>query len=118
MRFLADEHIPTRLILQLRAQGHKVSRASERPLAGQPDHVLIRMAKRQHAVLITSDLGFANLRVYPPRTHPGIVVIRTRSQSAPIVTDAFLRFLRSQAARYLAGSLVIVEETQTRIRRS
>lgn len=118
MRFLADEHIPARLIAYLRFHGHHVIAASDPPLAGEPDTTVFRVAKQRRAVIITLDLDFANIQAYPPRTHHGIVVIRTGSQSARIATEAFVRFLHSRAVRYLPGSLVIVEETRTRIRRA
>jgi len=31
-------------------------------------------------VLMTLDLDFANVQAYPPKSHPGIVVFRSKSQ--------------------------------------
>ena len=117
MRFLADEHIPTRLVQALRLLGHEVIRASGPPLTGASDDLLFRVARRRRAVLLTLDLDFANLQRYPPGTHPGIVILRTHSQSAQAVTDATLRFLRMPVVRSLRGALIIVEDARTRVRR-
>jgi len=70
------------------------------------------------AVLVTADLEFANLLLFPLGSHAGIIVTRTpNSVSIQQVQQLLLDALESLAGEDLRGHLVIVEVGRTRVRR-
>jgi hypothetical protein len=78
----------------------------------------MEVCSRESMALITMDTGFANQKVYPAGTYPGIIVMRIRNQGAGNVLLVIQRFLEGQDdLEDLSGCTVIVEEHRIRIRR-
>jgi predicted nuclease of predicted toxin-antitoxin system len=67
-------------------------------------------------ILVTLDLDFANLLNYPPKAHPGIIVLRLQVQNTPAIVSALRRFLQQAELDELKGCLTIVDEFRYRIR--
>ena len=63
--------------------GFEADTVSDEKLSGAPDSVLSERCRSEDRVLMTLDLDFANVRAYPPKSHPGIVVFRPESQDKP-----------------------------------
>ncbi|HET6929689.1 MAG TPA: DUF5615 family PIN-like protein [Candidatus Acidoferrum sp.] len=76
MKFKVDENLPVECAESLPAAGHDAATVSEEALSGSQDPVLFDHCKKEERILVTLDLDFANVQVYPPRTHPGTVVLR------------------------------------------
>jgi predicted nuclease of predicted toxin-antitoxin system len=73
-------------------------------------------AQKRHAVLVTGDEDFTDVRRFPTGTHHGIIVVRlqgTKEQRAASLMDA-LKQLQGQS---LYGTLVIVELGRVCVRR-
>ena len=68
-------------------------------------------------MLVTFDVGFGNLRAYPPGTHNGIVLLRLADQRPDATLDVLRRFLIGHALDDLAGALIVVSDDRVRIRR-
>jgi hypothetical protein len=69
------------------------------------------------AILITRDLGFANIRQFPPGSHEGIVVARMpRLAPARWLASEITALLKGQEAG-LKGATTIAEPGRLRIRR-
>ena len=117
MRFKLDENMPDSLVADLTAAGHDAATAVQEQLAGAVDPTLAGYAASEGRVIATFDLDFADIRRYPPGTHPGIVVFRLRSQDIGSCHAAFARLLANVAEADVAGNLVIVEDRSIRIRR-
>jgi hypothetical protein len=66
---------------------------------------------------MTFDTDFADIRRYPPGTHPGIVVFRLRDQRWATLEPPATRLLEQGKLEDLASSLAIVTETRVRLRR-
>ena len=64
-----------------------------------------------------SNLGFADIRAYPPASHAGVVVLRLTDQRPGTVADVVRRFLGDYDLDALVGHLVVVTETLVRLRR-
>jgi predicted nuclease of predicted toxin-antitoxin system len=77
LKFKIDENLPTEYAPILREAGFEADTVSDEKLSGAGDSVL------SECVLMTLDLDFANVQAYPPKSHPGIVVFRSKSQDKP-----------------------------------
>ena len=78
MRLKADENIPARVIDLLRRHDYDVSTVVDQEMVGAHDRVLAEATASEDRILITLDRGFADVRLYPPGTHPGIFVLHAR----------------------------------------
>lgn len=76
MRFLVDEDLPRSLARRLSCAGLDALDVRDAGLRGHTDSEVAARAQADGRVLVSADLGFANILVFPPGTHPGIVVAR------------------------------------------
>lgn len=75
--FLADECVFVSTVRLMRDLGLQVRRVQELNLIGAEDQEVFQKAQQMKAVLVTNDKGFGDVRVYPPSSHRGIIVLRT-----------------------------------------
>jgi hypothetical protein len=68
-------------------------------------------------LLVTFDLGFGDVRRYPPGGHDGIILLRLEDQHPELVLDVLRRLLAQQDLDSVEGALVVVTDTTVRIRR-
>lgn len=116
MRLKLDENLSRHLKADIAALGYDVDTAFDEGLLSRPDGEIVSAAKAERRVLLTLDRRLADLRRYPPGTHPGIVVFRPMRFGRQAVRVFVLAFLSSLKAESVAGCLTVVEPDQTRIR--
>lgn len=68
-------------------------------------------------MLVTFDLGFGDVRTYPPASHSGVVILRLADQRPDAVADVLRRFVADYDLDALSGHLVVVTESLVRLRR-
>ncbi len=86
-------------------------------MLGKSDAEVGAAAKSEGLILFTLDLEFADLRKFPPGTHPGIVLFRPQSMG-PLATNRFIvNFAKETDITALSGCTVVVDPTRVRIRR-
>ena len=83
---------------------------------GAADPKLAEVAREEKRALVSLDLDFANIRVYPPHEYPGNIVLRLKQQDRPHVLQVCRRLLTVLSEESLKGYLWIVEEDRIRIR--
>jgi predicted nuclease of predicted toxin-antitoxin system len=114
-RLLIDESLPVSLVDLLSATGHETVHALAVGLGGAPDDDVFRQALEQGRILVTRDMGFADIRRYPGPT--GIVVIRYRGN---VVSRQFVESLRARLTEVdldsLEDKVLILEPNRSRIR--
>lgn len=66
MRLKTDENLPEELAALFREKGFDCLTALDQGLAAQPDSVVSAACREEGRILVTLDLGFANIRAYPP----------------------------------------------------
>jgi len=116
MRFKIDENLPLQAAELLRTAGHDAATVLEQQMGGTDDATLSEVCRHEGRALVTLDAGFADIRSYPPRDYPGIMVLRPESQSREAIVsllDGVLGLLDREA---LERKLWIVEEGRVRIR--
>ncbi len=81
------------------------------------DNILWQQVCAERRLFITLDLEFLDVRRFPPGTHPGILLVRSRNRSRQAVLEILSRVLHEHPLETLKGCLIVADETQTRIRR-
>lgn len=69
-RFKLDENLPHDAALLLRNRGHDVHTVLDEQLGGHTDERVLDAARVEDRILVTYDLDFSNIRIYPQRTTP------------------------------------------------
>jgi predicted nuclease of predicted toxin-antitoxin system len=117
MRFKIDENLPDEASELLSQSGHDAITVLAQRMGGGSDPTLARVCAAEGRTLVTLDLDFADIRVYPPAEYSGFIVLRPLSQAKEHV----LALLREVTARLpadgLTGQLWVADETGVRIRR-
>ena len=103
MLFKIDENLPVEVAETVH---------SER-VTGVSDQQLSEICQQENRILMTLDIGFANIRTYPPQDFPGLVVIRSKRQDKPSILNKVMVAFEQEE---LVGKLWIVEENRIRIR--
>ena len=67
--------------------------------------------------VVTLDLGFADIRKFPPADHSGLIVLRVADQARGHILGVMAMVLRLLEREPLEGRLWIVTDAAVRIRR-
>jgi predicted nuclease of predicted toxin-antitoxin system len=116
VRLKLDENVPRDVEALLRDSGHDVQTVLEERLGGNPDPRVLEACRGESRVLITFDLDFSNIRLYPPASHSGVGVLRPHTQSIDntlVLLTGALVALETESVR---ARLWIIEPGQVRIR--
>lgn len=116
VRFKLDENLPRDAEALLRDAGHDVQTVLEERLGGNPDPAVFEACRGESRVLITFDLDFSDIRLYPPAGHSGIWLLRPHTQSIGntlVLLKGALVALGTESAH---ARLWIVEPGNVRIR--
>ena len=116
MRLKLDENLSRHLKPILAGLGHDVLTAADENLLSRPDTVIAAAAFKEERILLTLDIEFADLRKYPPGTHPGIIMFRPPS-FGPLSVNTFIAdFIRSADVSRFISCVAIVDPTHVRVR--
>jgi predicted nuclease of predicted toxin-antitoxin system len=116
LRFKLDENLPQRAEQALRGLGHDVETALSEGLSGAEDPRLLSACIAEDRILVTLDLDFADIRVYPPGSHRGVWVLRPAQQSFDVVVQLVVAGVRLAAVERTSGQLWVIDERRVRIR--
>jgi predicted nuclease of predicted toxin-antitoxin system len=105
MRFKVDENLPDDIAMVLRNRGHAAETVYEEGLRGKDDGTIAVRCQQEGRVLVTLDLDFANITVYPPEDSPGFIVLRVVDQSRSHMLQVFTRIFNLIDQEPLAGHL-------------
>lgn len=116
MKFKIDENLPAEFAAVLGEAGFEAATVAEERLSGTTDSALLELCRTEERVLVTLDLDFANVQSYPPETHSGIIVFRSKSQDKLTLIDLLKRIVPVLKGRSAAGQLWIVQPDRIRYR--
>jgi predicted nuclease of predicted toxin-antitoxin system len=116
MRFKTDENLPEEFAEILRTAGWDALSVVEQQLGGMVDPKIARICVAERRVLITLDLGFSDIRSYPPNEHAGIIVLRPGQQDKPSVLAIANRLIMALHDHPIDNELWIVDDRRIRIR--
>ena len=118
MKFKVDENLPKEVAELLTQAAHDAVTVNDEGLQGTLDTKLAQICRTEERVLVTLDMGFADIRSYPPQSLPGLIVLRLAKLDKTTVLDTLRRTIPLVGQEPLAQHLWIVEETRIRIRGS
>jgi predicted nuclease of predicted toxin-antitoxin system len=116
VKFKIDENLPLELVNLLNSVGHDVASVLDQKLGGAIDSTLAEHCRAEGRALLTLDLGFADIRRYPPERFPRLVVLRVRRHDTPYLLDVVRQLLPRLSTEPLPSHLWIVEEGRLRVR--
>ncbi len=115
IRFKLDENLPHDAAVLLQETGHDVHTVLAEHLGGNPDPQVFGASQEEKRILVTFDLDFSDIRIYPPAGHHGVWILRPHTQSienALTLLRSALRVLESEPTK---GRLWIIEPERVRI---
>jgi len=117
MRFLVDHCVWGKTIKLLKKQGYEVITLKELNKQDAPDQEVIKIAKSKSAILITNDLDFGNIFLYPPSQFGGVIVLRISPEKEDAGHRTLLDYLDRVTQEKISKTLVIVDHQKCRIHR-
>lgn len=116
MRFKIDENLPVEVADILQQAGHEAETVRAENLVGVNDQHLSAVCQEEKRILITLDLGFADIRSYAPEGSPGFIVLRSKRQDNSTILITIQNLVSAFEKEEVVGKLWIVEEKRIRIR--
>ena len=116
MRLKLDENLSRHLKPVLSDLGHDVLTAADEGLLSRPDTEVAAAAIQEQRMLLTLDVEFADLRKYPPGSHPGIILFRPLSFGPLSVNEFVTEFVRSTDLDRLSSCIAVVDPVRVRVR--
>lgn len=119
MRFLIDEDLPRATDRLLRQYGHEAIDVRDIGLRGATDAEIVAYAQKHELCLLSGDIGFADIRNYPPVKYSGIAILRlpAKATSATILTVLQSFLAQTEIVSPLKSKLAIIELGHVRIRK-
>ena len=119
MDFLIDECVFGKTKELLEKLGFSIISIVELGKAFCVNGEVIDLAKQQESILITNDLHFSDIALYPIGSHLGIIVLRLRTsevnEEMEKVHIVLTRLLKEVKLSELKGTLIIVDRNKYRI---
>lgn len=116
MKFKIDENLPIECTKLFKKLGYQADTVYDEKLNGSPDSTIYSVCIDEKKVLVTLDMDFSNIRLYPPDSHNGIIVLRLANQSKLKILNKINQILPILRQEQLAGHIWIIEEKKIRIR--
>ena len=116
MQFKIDENLPIDAASLIRSHGFDCLSVYDEELTGCPDSELIDVCREEKRILITLDIGFGDIRNYPPGENEGIIVMRLTHQDKQQILAMITNILPRFTTMPLVRRLWIVEQDRIRIR--
>lgn len=113
-----DEDLLPMVAAPIRDAGFTVATVVEQGWGGLADADLWRLIVEEGYYFVTADKGFADLRLRPPGTHPGILLLRPDRESIVDFRAMIMMVLVEHDLNSLEGTVTVVTPRGLRIRRS
>ena len=116
LAFKLDENMPAAAADLLRAAGCDVHTALDQNLGGKDDPTLAEVCRREDRALVTLDMDFADIRLYPPDQFAGLIVLRPGRQDIDQILFVMRNLIEKFESEPLRGRLWLATEVELRIR--
>jgi len=119
MRFLIDENLPRGVGNLLRQYGHEAIDIRDTELRGADDAHIAAYAQKQRLCLLSCDIGFGDIRNYPPGEYFGLLILRLPAKATSVTILTLLNgfLMQSKVVDQLSGKLAVIEIGRARIRK-
>ena len=116
MRFKIDQNLPVEFAALLREAGFEAHTVDDEGLGGADDSIISERIRDDRFVFVTLDLGFSDIRSYPPQEYSGIVVFRSKDQDKITLVSMVRRLILVLRERSPEGQLWVVQRDRIRFR--
>jgi predicted nuclease of predicted toxin-antitoxin system len=113
MHFKVDENLHVEIAALLRDRGHDALTVFDQGLRGRSDRDLANFTQSEGRVLISLDLDFSNILMFPPEKYPGLIVLRLWKKSRSVVRRIVNRVIDHLDKEPLTGRLWIMDCRRT-----
>jgi predicted nuclease of predicted toxin-antitoxin system len=117
MRIKVDEDLPWLAVQMLRERGHDALSVIEQGMGGYKDPDLWRVVQAEQRYLVTADKGFADIRLYAPGTHCGVLLLRPDHDGIRPILELLGQVLANYDLQALAQTVSVVTPRGIRVRR-
>lgn len=120
IKLLIDECVLGKTTKLLKKEGFSVTTIQELGKTSATNGTVIKIAEKEKAVIITNDLDFGNLILYPLGTHEGIIVLRPKlndDQAIDDVHNILIHLLNDLKPEEIKKSLIIVDRNKYRLKK-
>ena len=117
IRVKVDEDLPRQVAELFSGYGHDAVTVVMQGWQGLADEALWPRVQQEERWLVTADKGFADLRVYPPGSHVGVLLFRLDEESRRGYLELTQTVLDRLSFEELTGSIVVVTRRGIRIRK-
>ncbi len=118
MHIKVDEDIPPIAAVWLREKDYLASTVIDQEMGGWKDAALWGAVQAKQQFLITADKGFGDIRVYPPGTHTGILLLRPDEDGNRPILDLLKMVLKEVDLSQLESIIAVATSRGLRFRRS
>ncbi len=116
MLIKVDEDLPNIAAKMLREYEYEAESVIEQGMGGWKDPDLWRVVQAEKRFLVTADKGFADIRIYPPGSHAGVLLLRPDEDGVRPIIELLTRVLTNFDLNTLSGTLAVVTPKGIRIR--
>jgi predicted nuclease of predicted toxin-antitoxin system len=116
MKFLIDADVPG-LITKTLALDHDVIDIRDIQPPATPDIDVYHLASTQDRIIITRDLDFSNILLYPPPPDGGIIVLRVHLLTVSEIVSIIKNLIKQVPEKEIIGSLIIARKDHYRLRK-
>lgn len=109
MKILADENISRILVERLRQEGHLVEYIME-IARGSNDSIVLELANRQGALLVTDDKDFGELVFHQHLRASGILLVRLATLSPSQEVEVVVKVIREYSDKLLHAFTVVTPQ--------
>ena len=117
MQFKLDANLRSEVGELFRQRGYEVATVYDQGLRGREDHEIAEVCRSEGRILVSLDLDFSDIRMFPPENYPGLIVLRLRAKGRSAVWNVLQGVLAHLDQEPIVGRLWIVDERRIRIRR-
>lgn len=123
MKFLVDADLPKSTKESIKQLNFYAEDVRDIGLGNKEDNEIIEYAKQKDFIIVTRDLDFGDIKLYPIKLHKGVVILRLPhffiTKQINKVLLAFLNLIKEKSLKeeQIKNSIVIVELGRYRIRR-
>jgi len=118
LQIKVDEDLPNLATQRLQERGYSAANVIEQGMGGWKDAELWQAVQAEGRFLITADKGFADVRLHPPGTHTGVLLLRPDEDGIRPVLEVLESVLAQYDLALLSGTITVATPRSIRVRRA
>jgi predicted nuclease of predicted toxin-antitoxin system len=115
-RLKVDENLPKETAELLKAHGCDAVTVLDQGWMRGADTDLWQCIQQERRWLVTADKGFSDVRLYPPGTHAGIILLRVDEEGLESYLRLTAAVVEQLALDEISGAIIIISNRGVRIR--